>query len=113
MDSTVVNIFELRNYIDTIEPPQEDASITIFPNPFTDNVRIHPGSKSKTISLRITDIFGRLVYDFENAIKMNYVDDYLWDGRNYQNSIVSPGMYLLFIETSNGKQIRNIIFSGK
>ncbi len=114
MDSTEVKLYELTNIIDTVDTARTDDIIFIFPNPFLETARINIHIKHSDIkSMRIVDIFGREVCNFDYAIKTNNDGDFYWDGRISSNSYTSPGVYLLIIDTQHGKYVRKIVFNGR
>ncbi len=114
MDSTEVKLYELTNIIDTVEPVQPNDFISVFPNPFSDKVRIKLNiDHSEMKSMRIVDMFGREVFDFDNLIKINGDGDFYWDGKKSSNTYSTPGVYILIIDTQHGKYVRKIIFNGR
>jgi hypothetical protein len=79
---------------------QEDLTIRIFPNPFSDFVTIEHYQNEK-ILLNIYDMQGKLVFNTE------FAGDFIWDARDNKGSRFHKGNYILKLhEKQSGKLLR-------
>lgn len=89
----------------TITPtltPYPEGEILIYPNPFSLSKAVNKQLKFKNIAkdslVSIYTISGELVIFF-NAINF----EWLWDGKNREGDIISPGIYYYLITTPDRK----------
>jgi len=58
------------------------------------------------VSVKILDAANRLVKELISSVQRQsntYYCEY-WDGRNYDGSLVDPGLYYIFLQLSDGNQ---------
>ncbi|GAA4470258.1 hypothetical protein GCM10023189_58530 [Nibrella saemangeumensis] len=79
-------------------------SISTYPNPFTDRVRISfqlSGSQAPDEAVwQITDINGRPIRRFQKPVRIG-LNEWFWDGTDENSARVAPGMYLFRLTISN------------
>ena len=83
-----------------ISDVSEDSSLSVFPNPATDELRIQSGDWIKTVT--ITGLSGNSIRILTNISEKSMV-------MNVRN--LTPGIYFLKIETSRGTFVRKLIKS--
>jgi hypothetical protein len=103
IDSTLV-ICNCDITTGTVEPPQkyEDVSLTVYPNPASDQVAVFLPKTDQTIMLRVSDLFGRTVIEKKcsngnNEAMLNIqalTDGYYIVTLTQNNSIVQNGKFL-------------------
>ncbi|ROL60313.1 hypothetical protein D9V87_02075 [Bacteroidetes/Chlorobi group bacterium MS-B_bin-24] len=83
---------------------------TVAPNPFnpkTDVLEIsYILTNDARVSVKILDAANRLVKELISSVQRQsntYYCEY-WDGRNYDGSLVDPGLYYIFLQLSDGNQ---------
>jgi len=83
---------------------ETEESVTVFPNPFTDQLHIIINSKeNRSVQLSLTDLSGRKVYS---------ADQELIEGENQvilNTLYLSPAMYILNIDGSGFTQAYSLI----
>ena len=83
-------------------PISQAPTITAFPNPFTDHTTIIAvGEVSNSSTLKIYDIYGRVVRALHVARGSAGEVRVDWDGLDAQHMKVSPGMYFSVLESTN------------
>ncbi|MBL0174468.1 MAG: FG-GAP repeat protein [Ignavibacteria bacterium] len=91
-----------RTSMDDI-PVSQTPTLRAFPNPFTDRTTIIVSAEvSNTSTLKIYDIYGRVVRALTVARGSDGEARVDWDGRDAQRMKVSPGMYFSVLESTNG-----------
>ena len=97
---TTTGIKDIENIIKT----------EVFPNPFTGVVHINYEVKTPgKITLNIYDLQGRLVQtllDGMSSVGIHYIE---WDGKNLNQTNVSPGTYYLSLVTPRGVGVQKLI----
>jgi hypothetical protein len=81
--------------------PTHNASITIFPNPFTErlNIAYQTASENKA-ELKVYDVTGRLVKQFALPSR-EALNQIIWDGIDDQGRVVPQGVYFLRVDNPN------------
>jgi|GEM_PF-5597011 len=86
--------------------PKSVNTIFAYPNPFNSSVRISMNNdQSSTVNLRIFDVLGREVYDFENISITNGKRELIWKGKNSVGEILPNGVYFIHLRTDENKTI--------
>jgi len=100
-----------------VDPNQPGGTITNYPNPF------HPGEAPTTIAYKLDDdarvtlkiysLMGTLVlekvFDAGSPGGIVGLNEYSWDGRNGDSSVVASGGYIVVVEAvRNGETINNM-----
>lgn len=107
----ILDFFGLENYITTIPEPandQQEISISIYPNPFRDQTRLHFGLKESTaIKVSIFDLSGLLIDHFAVPQGLDKISKSVeW---RFGKSI-SPGVYIYRVQagssTFTGKLVK-------
>jgi hypothetical protein len=78
--------------------PMHNTSITVFPNPFTENLNItYQITGQNGADLKIYDVTGRLVkqFDLASSTPSNHI---IWDGVDDHGRTVPQGIYFLRID---------------
>ena len=90
----------------------EFALYDAYPNPFNPSTTIgYELPSTMFISLNIYDISGRLVRKLDSGVKNIGIHSMVWDGKDNFGNIVSNGLYIYKLETSQMSAISNkIIF---
>ncbi len=92
------HIARLTDVTGSHEVISQDLQLKIYPNPFTDHLKIEIQSGNVEIQkLVISDIFNHEFYRIENPIL------------NINTSFLKPGIYLLRIETNFGSRVFKLI----
>jgi DNA-binding beta-propeller fold protein YncE len=76
----------------------DELSIDVYPNPFTrqTDIRYQIPDNREHIVLKIYDITGREVKDFEGQLSVTgHQVSVVWDGRDDQNRLLGSGIYFL------------------
>lgn len=79
----------------------EFSDVKVFPNPVRPefNGTISISGLARNVPVKITDVFGNLVYEtFANG------GTAVWDGMNYNGKKVESGVYLVFSSTADGEE---------
>jgi agmatine/peptidylarginine deiminase len=108
--STPAKTYDQLLMIDDVLLDIKDKPIenfVVYPNPFVDNISFGFNANSgSSIKLKLFDISGRLVYNYE-AIATNGKNTIYWDGTNNQGNSLSGGLYLFDLkvgdQSSTGK----------
>jgi hypothetical protein len=88
--------------------------LEIYPNPFREKTTIHlyteqtTRKKTKGVELRIYDVTGRLIRQFDNLTTVQS-QKIIWDGTDYLNKKLRPGIYFCRLETDDCAVARKII----
>jgi len=85
--------------------------LSAYPNPFRENIVISMFLPENSNSfLRIFDITGRLVKDFNILSSTSDQNiSYTWDGRDNNGQRVRNGVYLIILDSDRDKTIKKII----
>jgi len=86
------------------EESLEDAVITAYPNPFTDNITIQfQFQNTEPFTLQIFDQLGRLVYlkDLSNISYISSVYKLNWNGHDLNGQITTKGIYCVRLVSGN------------
>ena len=87
-----------------------EARLQCYPNPFSKliNISFSVGRSAKSVGLRIYDVSGRLVrqYDYTTMGLSNYI---IWYGDDEQGHQVPCGIYFVRIKTSNKSVIKKVV----
>ena len=90
----------------SIDDLSSDSAIKIFPNPFTNQMQVtYTSPKSQDIRLSIQDVNGKLV-DVKSLKAKTGLNTYEWQ----PVSGLSGGVYLVFIEGSEGKFSQKVLY---
>ena len=89
---------------------REPWAVRAHPNPFNTAVHFTVFSASSTpISLRIYDLRGHLVHQFDRATNGDRVT-LQWNGRNADGQRVSSGVYLYVVEQRPFRHAGKVLF---
>jgi hypothetical protein len=78
--------------------PTHNASITIFPNPFTERLNIvYQTASENKAELKVYDVTGRLVKQFALPSR-EALNQIIWDGIDDQGRVVPQGVYFLRVD---------------
>ena len=93
---------------------QKVKSLTVYPNPFRDNIEIKfriqdKGYKIQDISLKIYDVSGRLVKSFNPLTDFSF-NQVNWDGLDDYGNAVPQGIYFCKFKTPEKDEIVKIIY---
>jgi hypothetical protein len=89
---------------------EKGVNIKISPNPFRENLLISYLLKSEcSVELSIYDHNGKHVTTLVNERKSAGKHDYIWDGKDNSNNIVSPGLYFIRFIANNSSVIEKAI----
>ncbi|UCG93265.1 MAG: T9SS type A sorting domain-containing protein [candidate division WOR-3 bacterium] len=84
--------------------------LALYPNPFSKktDIRYQITDNSQKISLKIFDIAGRLVRQFDDRTirQSNHIT---WDAKDNSGRRVSSGIYFVHLEVENQRQVAKII----
>lgn len=80
-----------------------DASLSAFPNPTSDAVKLQSDSKHESMSLRVTDATGNVLY--RSALKANELNQ----GVIIDLGSYAPGIYFVTLENPKGSATRSIV----
>jgi lysophospholipase L1-like esterase len=85
---------------------EEDKSVNIdikvFPNPFNINTTLSINLKrDDKVNIRIYNIYGELIKYLKDDYLNNGLHQIVWNGKDDFGKIVSSGIYIFHIETSN------------
>jgi hypothetical protein len=85
-------------------------ALSISPNPFTTEVRIQISEVRSDHYLKIYDLSGRLVKNFElSTSHSSLATDVVWDGRDHKGKLVSPGVYFIRYRAENISVAKKVI----
>ena len=79
-------------------------SVSVYPNPFTDNlnIEIHLTESSEIQDFSVYDLKGSLVYKFDNKLlKSGSKKTISWNGYAQNGTMLKPGIYLMTYRTAN------------
>ncbi len=95
------------------EEKLQKISLQVTPNPFRNRLnikytRLDTGAKAQKINLKIYDVSGRVVrqWDYETIKQSDYV---VWDTKDNTGRKVPAGVYFVHIETENLKHAEKVI----
>ncbi|MFN0152128.1 MAG: FlgD immunoglobulin-like domain containing protein [bacterium] len=112
-------VFVIPAAVDTPEPSDTEASpreLALYqpnPNPTTGRTTIRfavPANTDGAARLRVYDTSGRLVDELWNAPAAGGVHEVAWEGRDARGVRVSPGVYLLRLETRGAERMAKLVF---
>jgi hypothetical protein len=107
-DTVTVNLATSINEIQNPEidlSPNEIGDFKIYPNPFTSSVTIqYRLSQNTNISLRVFDIYGKLIAVLQNSKLSSGEHKSSFDGSN-----LSSGVYVIQLKTENQTETRKIV----
>lgn len=89
--------------IETVGTLKSGLSVKSYPNPVTDNVNITISTPERTdCTFKLTDISGKeyLCRNFGQTKSVSFQTDM---------SVLTPGIYILSVETSKGRVIKKIV----
>ncbi len=90
--------------------PTEQFDVTIFPNPFKDEIELRMQVESdEPIEFQILDLAGKLILGAKLDDPANGIHLFIWDGRSGNGGIVPAGVYLLAIQKDGHLQTYKII----
>jgi hypothetical protein len=94
-------------------PESTVASVSLIrPNPFTREASIAytVPSRGAAVTIRIYDVSGRLVRTVADARQDGGSYTVSWDGRDWANRAVSPGIYFCHAAIGDWIQVRKVVF---
>ncbi len=110
-DSVLVNEGEMTQFDIFLKPMAHEIEknnnqdlISITPNPTNHEVSIHLSNAADLITLKIYDINGRLVAEFNNP-----ASDLVWQCEDDTNRAISNGIYVVYGETSEQKLVKKLV----
>jgi flagellar hook assembly protein FlgD len=89
--------------------------LEVYPNPFKKRLDIRwtiedGGCKAQNLSLKIYDVTGRLVRDFDLLSSINYLtSSIIWSGMDSQGRYVPSGVYFVKFEHNQQSRIEKIV----
>lgn len=96
--------------ISTVNWDDTEILSSAYPNPFRGVTSINFKVPSEQlVNLRIYDISGRMVKDLVSEIKLTGEYTYYWNGSNFDNRDVVPGMYFYRLEIGEGAVTQKIV----
>jgi hypothetical protein len=84
---------------------ENKPDILVFPNPARNAMTIHMENPNQFSSLKVYDVNGRMLRDFDNLLSTTVV----WLGKDEQNRNLANGIYYIVGETSEQRLTRKII----
>ena len=87
--------------------PANNPEIMIFPNPTRNAMTIYVANPSQFSSLRIHDICGRVLKDFESPSSSTLI----WLGKDDIDRDLANGVYYVIGQTNNAKIVRKIVIN--
>ncbi len=84
----------------------------VYPNPVRDilNISFNTEHRGEAIQLKIYDVSGRLIKDFNLASNINHLTPpIIWSGKDRQGRRVPNGVYFVSLETGDNSEIRKIV----
>jgi hypothetical protein len=97
------------------DPIGINISFNIFPNPARRNLNIELRATDNGIlmnsrlRMKIFDITGRLVKQFDELNAQHKLDQIIWDGRDDAGKNLSAGVYFVQLEVGDYKQVKKAI----
>lgn len=89
----------------------KNTPISVFPNPFKDNVRIEFQADDKgKIKLEIYNIRGQKVKTLANDIFPEGKNQLIWDGKDFNGQRVSAGVYFLRLEQGENTIVKKMLY---
>ena len=89
--------FEFVSSLSVVD--SKNSTISIFPNPVSDQFQINLNNQQKILNLKILDVNGRIVKKIKSNLSRN----------TYQLSNLKAGIYFLLLETDKGRLEKKII----
>lgn len=83
--------------LSTEEPEFIQDAIGVFPNPVQSQVQLDIPETARLLSIYLTDLTGRRIRNWEGQTTSLQID------------FLPPGLYLLLIETSQGRAVKRIV----
>ncbi len=96
--------------IDDPSNPSNNISISIFPNPVTDNCTITLNSKIslKDPSIMIYNIKGQIIRELKIQNSKFKINEVIWDGKTFNGKEVQNGIYFLKLEVDNYTTVKKV-----
>ena len=89
--------------------PSNNAAPTVYPNPFTDFVRVEFNLSSlKNSKLELFDILGNRVADFTSTLVNGY-NSFAWDGSSINGKNAPAGVYFLKLQNGNESFTQKVV----
>lgn len=96
--------------ISTVNWEETEILSSAYPNPFNRLTTISFKVPSEQhVNLRIYDRLGRMVKDLLNEVMLTGEYIHHWNGRNYMNRDVDPGLYFYRLEIGEGAVTKKIV----
>jgi len=109
LDTNIPDVHAEVTYND-IESPlslDEIGQVRIYPNPFTDQLKIdYIVSDPTIVRLSIFNFMGQKIITMENMSSANEINSFTWNGTNENGALVKPGIYLYTLELKNSVVVR-------
>ncbi len=105
--------FAAGNYVGIEEAYDARLSVSLqcYPNPFTDKLEIRCDMPDKRLQIKIYDINGRIVKQWDYPI-LRLSNYFSWDGTDQGNHRVPAGIYFLELVKNNHKYVKKIVKIG-
>jgi hypothetical protein len=87
--------------------PADTPNLMIFPNPTRNVITICVANPDKFSSVKIYDISGRVLKDFENPSSNTLI----WLGKDNMDRDLANGVYYVIGETNDAKLVRKIVIN--
>ena len=94
-----LNWFEFEFLSSLSVADSKNNTISIFPNPVSDQFQVNLNNQQKILNLKILDVNGRIVKKIKPNLSRN----------TYQLSNLKAGIYFLLLETDKGRLEKKII----
>ncbi|MDP2172412.1 MAG: agmatine deiminase family protein [Candidatus Cloacimonadaceae bacterium] len=99
---------------DQSSPPISSAFLALYPNPFRGTKDSHVNLDYKShrndeIMLKVFNIRGQLVYQHNTRAVFNGVNRILWNSRDNNGKVLSPGIYILNLRLGDKSYSRKMI----
>jgi len=104
----VINVIESQSFVFGNDENDQDKSITVFPNPAQDHIRVHlPNLAGIAGTIQVLDAYGQIITEHTTESLNNYERLELNNARN--------GLYFMTIKAENKKRIgkRFVVEDGK
>ena len=99
---TIINNDPLLSNVIEIKNNHTLSQHVAFPNPFIKSVLIrYQLNVSETVSIEITDVLGKKVYDYQAGKQSEGIQEWEWKGKDVNGSSVSNGIYFYKITAGN------------
>ena len=96
--TTISIVYRKLDIIPTVNEKSLSPDIKIAPNPFNEQFELTCNNiLSKHISIRIFDVYGRMVYKTSIDNIQNGQLDFRWESANNKGNLLLPGIYVLQI----------------